>query len=104
MDVKQSQGAATSTGRSDQAGQQGAAQRESQDMARRQGEPNRMARRGAYRSSARSGSFSASSRTTSRASSIEQPGRLGRPKARASETDEMLAWSPKIDVVSVTTI
>jgi HSP20 family protein len=107
MDVKQSQGAATSTGRSDQAGQrsdragqQGAAPREGQDMARRQGEPNRMARRGAYPFI---GPFALLQRilTDDIASFFdEQRGRLGRPKARSSETaDEMLAWSPKIDVV-----
>jgi hypothetical protein len=27
----------------------------------------------------------------------DQRGRLGRPKARSSETDETLAWSPTID-------
>ena len=106
MDVKQS-GAATSTGRSDQAGQrsdqagqQGAAPREGQDVARRQGEPNRMARRGA---SPFIGPFALLQRilTDDIASFFdEQRGRLGRPKARSSESaDEMLAWSPKIDVV-----
>jgi HSP20 family protein len=99
MDVKQSQGAATSTGRSDQAGQQGAAQRESQDMARRQGEPNRMARRGPYPFI---GPFALLQRilTDDIASFFDEPrGRRGKPKARSSDTDQMLAWSPKLDVV-----
>jgi HSP20 family protein len=119
MDVKQSQGAATSTGRSDQtgqrgeqagqrsgqadqrsdqAGQQGNAQREKQDMSRAQGEPNQLARRGAY---PLIGPFALLQRIlTDDVASLfdEQRGRLGRPKARSSETDETLSWSPKIDV------
>src|SRR4051812_1564885 len=113
MDAKQSQGAATSTGRSEQAGQrsdqagqrsdqgdqQGDAQRQSQDVARRQGESNQMARGGAY---PLIGPFALLRRIlTDDIASLfdDQRGRLGRPKARSSETDETLAWSPKIDVV-----
>jgi HSP20 family protein len=91
MDVKQSQG--------DQAGQQGSAQREKRDMSRPQGEPNQLARRGAY---SLIGPFALLQRIlTDDLASVfdEQRGRLGRPKARSSETDDTLAWSPNIDMI-----
>ena len=104
MDVKQSETASSSANRNDQdSQQQGAAQRDTKNVATQQGQTqggqeSRVARRGTYPFV---GPFAMLQRlfTDDMLGILEQPGRLARQKTGAGGADEVMTFAPKVDVV-----
>jgi HSP20 family protein len=110
MDAKQSDTTTASANRNEQAGQQGAATRDTRTAERQQGQENRqesrqdnrqenrMARRGSYPFMS---PFALLQRLFSddMMGTFAEPGRLTKQQPRSGAVDDAVAWVPKVDVI-----